>query len=125
MAPTMACTRQVQCDNVPLKNDGVHSSLIISKGSHEVMFHVMTSFKFQVLYSLNSKDTRLGSHSIINSLEPLTIDLQFEDLMCARRTWTSTVPVQAAADADVPFFSEHRLNRTHTHTPACRDRFLK
>ena len=110
LARTMACTTQVRCDDVPLKNDGADSLLIILKGAHNILFQVMTAFKFQVMYGLNSKDTKLSSHSNINSSKPLMVDLQSEDLRCARRTWTSTAPVQAATDADVSFASEHRLN---------------
>ena len=113
LAPTIACTRQVQCDDVPLKNDGADSLLIILKGARKIFIQAMTAFEFQVMYGLNSTDTKPSSHSNVKSSQPLMIDLQSEDLMCARRTWTSTAPVQAAADADVSFLGEHRLNHTN------------
>ena len=116
MAPTMVCARQVQCGGVPLRNDGADSLLIISKGAHQISFQAMTAFEFQVMYGLNFKDTKLSSHGNMNSSKPLMKDLQFEDFMCARRTWTITAPAQAATDADVSLLSEHRLNQTRRRT---------
>ena len=113
MVPTMACTRPVQCNNnVPLKNDGAGSLSILLKGALIVLYQVTIALECPVTYGQNSKDMILRCHSNTNSSMPLTIDLQFEDFMCATRTWTSTAPVQAAADADVSFLSEHRLNHT-------------
>ena len=57
LAPTMACTRQVQCDDVPLKNDGADSLLIVFNGARKILFRVVTAFEFQVMYGLKSKDT--------------------------------------------------------------------
>ena len=85
MAPAMACTRQVQCDDVLSKNDGADSLFIILKGAHNILCQVTIAFGFQVTYGQNSKDMKLSSHSNIHSSKPLMIDLQSEDFMCARR----------------------------------------
>ena len=77
--------------------------MIILKRAHNISFQVTIAFDFPVTCGQNSKDVNLRSYSNMNSSRPPMIDLQFEEFMCARRTWTSTAPVQAAADADVSF----------------------
>ena len=70
----MACKRPAQYDDVPLKNDGAGSLLIILKGAHNILFWVTTAFEFPVTCGQNSKDTKLSSHRNMISSKQLMIN---------------------------------------------------